>query len=51
MESGLDFLTVNVAINVPVDNKKNVFFGLPFEVVIWDNFAFFCPQNLYKKAN
>ena len=26
--------TVNVAINVPVDNKKNVFFGVPFEVVI-----------------
>ena len=26
--------TVNVAINVPVDNKKNAFFGVPFEVVI-----------------
>ena len=29
--------TVNVAINVPVDNKKNVFFGVSFEVVISDN--------------
>ena len=27
-------VTVNVAINVPVDNKKNAFFGVPFEVVI-----------------
>ena len=29
--------TVNVAINVPVDNKKNALFGVPSEVVIWDN--------------
>ena len=25
---------VNVAINVPVDNKKNAFFGVPFEGII-----------------
>ena len=43
--------TVNVAINVPVDNKKNAFFGVPFEGIIWHNFSLFCPQNLYKKAN
>ena len=33
----LEMGTVNVAINVPVDNKKNAFFGVPFEVIIWDN--------------
>ena len=43
--------TVNVAINVSVDNKKNAFFGVPFEGIIWHNFSLFCPQNLYKKAN
>ena len=43
--------TVNVAINVPVDNKKNAFFGVPFEGIIWHNFSLFCPQNLYKKGN
>ena len=43
--------TVNVAINVPVDNKKNAFFGVPFEGIIWHKFSLFCPQNLYKKAN
>ena len=33
-ETGSSDVTVNVAINVPVDNKKNAFFGVPFEVVI-----------------
>ena len=49
MEAAQD--TVNVAINVPVDNKKNAFFGVPFEGSIWDNFSLFCPQNIHKKAN
>ena len=48
---GLLASTVNVAINVPVDNKKNAFFEGPFEVIIWDNQSLFCSQNLYKKAN
>ena len=29
-----DKATVNVAIIVPVDNKKNAFFGVPFEIII-----------------
>ena len=44
-------VTVNVAINVPVDNKKNAFFGVPFEGIIWHNFSLFGPQNLHGKAH
>ena len=41
----------NIANNGPVDHKKNAFFGVPFEGIIWYIFSLFCPQNLYKKTN
>ena len=34
--------TVNVVINVPMDNKKNAFFGVPFEPIISSKLRHFC---------